>query len=69
MAKKITERSQLVALSLASAPISSGETLTTHAAKKGEAEAECTGDVRRKRSGGEIRRTVLLPGHTAVEGR
>jgi HSP20 family protein len=42
---------------------STGDTITIHAAKKGEEKTEKAGYVRRERYMGEISRTVTLPSH------
>src|ERR1700688_4783650 len=42
---------------------SSGDMITIHAAKKGEAKTEKAGYVRRERYMGEMTRTVTLPSH------
>lgn len=42
---------------------SSGDTITIHAAKKGEEKTEKAGYVRRERYVGEMSRTVTLPSH------
>jgi HSP20 family protein len=42
---------------------SSGDTITIHAAKKGEEKTEKAGYMRRERYIGEMNRTVTLPSH------